>query len=551
MISAKPEVKALKIGPEMVKAWAVEINGSWEGTRVRRVEGADTWVALELYPRGWLMFSWFPETCGCGIVSRELVDRLLRLGKRQPPLILSLKSQLMGARISEAEQLNADRVLLLHFARPVGLGISQKRTLILEASPRFSNLILADGDLQVLETECHDRPGDGGVERTRPGWSYLPPPGVPGYLPPNWPLVISPDVLPELRGIGKGLIEALRDSWDCLDNPRDALSRLYSPEEPASLVSYLPQRVGKALFVFPFILPKAEAVPGSPLEATGSGISAALLERGSRLPGGKGPNRAGREARFLRNRLEGLLRQLAECEKAGLWKKYGEALLSSTEDISEDNEELEVTYWGASGPERISVPVDPRLTRVQNAQVCFKRYRKGNTIKEKVVGEIRKLEGEIASLEQDELLAEALALCAEGRHEGGGKSPGRKKGVRESGVHRFEIGEFPVFVGTSALGNRQVTFRLASPEDLWFHAKGLPGAHVIVKTGKRPVPQAVIEQVAGIAAFFSKARTSASAVVDMTEKRHVRSRQGENPGAVFYTHATALTVCPRLPGAGS
>jgi predicted ribosome quality control (RQC) complex YloA/Tae2 family protein len=551
MISAKREVETVKIGPEMVKAWAVEIQVAWAGTRVRRVEGADLWAGIRLYPKGWLIFSWFPETCGCGIIAREVLDGLLKLGKRQPPIVLALKSQIMGARLTGAEQLNADRVLLLHFSRPVGLGISQPRTLILEASPRFSNLILADGNLQVLETGCHGRPGDGGPGRTRPGFSYQPPPVVQGVPPSKWPPVVTTEVFKGLRGIGKGLSEALRGCWDDLQNPREALFGLYNPKDSAPLDSFLPQRVGDSLSVFPFILPTAKPIPGSPLEATGAELAEGLLARASLTVGKKPGSGLARESRRLRNRLDGLRRQLAECEQAELWKKYGEALLSSMVEIPEKALEIEIPCWGASGPEMLRVPVDPGLTRVQNAQACFKRYRKGNSIKEQVGAELRKLEMEIASLEQDEILAEALALCAGGIQQGVGKAPGRKKGGKDSGVHRFEIGDFPVLVGTSAFGNRQVTFRLSSPEDLWLHVKDLPGAHVIVKTGKRPVPQAVIEQAAGIAAFFSKARMSPFAVVEMTERRHVRSRQGQNPGSVFYTQSTAITVRPGLPGAGS
>jgi predicted ribosome quality control (RQC) complex YloA/Tae2 family protein len=551
MISAKREVETVKIGPEMARAWAVEIQGAWAGTRIRRVEGADLWVAIQLYPKGWLIFSWLPETCGCGVIAKETLDGLLKLGKRQPPIVLALKSQIMGARLTGAEQLNADRVLLLRFSRPVGLGISQPRTLILEASPRFANLVLADGNLQVLETGCHDRPRDGEPCRTRPGFSYQPPPVIQGVPPSKWPLAVTPEVLKGLRGIGKGLGEALRGCWDELPNPQEALCGLYNPKDSASLDSFLPQRVDDSLLAFPMILPKAKPIPGSPLEATGSELANALLGRGS-LAAGKKPGRGfSRESRRLRNRLDGLKRQLAECEQAELWKKYGEALLSSTLEIPEKALEIEIPCWGTSGPEMLRVPVDPGMTRVQNAQACFKRYRKGNSIREQVVAEIRKLEMEIASLEQDEILAEALALCTGGIRLEAGKPPGRKKGSKESGVHRFEIGDFPVLVGTSALGNRQVTFRLSSPEDLWFHVKDLPGAHVIIKTGKRTVPLAVIEQAAGIAAFFSKARMSPSAVVEVTERRHVRSRQGQNPGSVFYTDSTALTVRPGLPGAGS
>jgi predicted ribosome quality control (RQC) complex YloA/Tae2 family protein len=548
MISGKGEMQTVQIGPEMVRAWSVEIAGSWIATRVRRVEGADFWTAIELYPKGWLLFSWFPEACGCGTVSRETLDRLLKVARRQPPISLAIKSQLVGARLTAVEQLNADRVMALVFSRPVGFGISKERTLVLEASPRFSNLLLADEGMKVLEMECHGRPREGGIERNRPGLPYLPPPEVKGIPPSNWPHVISPEDLPGFKGIGKGLVETLKNHWETAEKLREALSRLYSQDAAPRLEDFLPQRSGKALLVFPILLPTALEIRGTPLEATGAVLAEALIERASRSSGRKAGVSFGEAARHLRNRLEGLSRQLAECLQADVWKRRGEALLASSEEIPEGCSEAEIRFWGASGPETIHIPLDPRLTRIENAQACFKLYRKGQSIKESVEAEISRIRKEIAALEQDELLAEALALCGKGGRQGKSESGREKKGTKDSGVVRFEIEGFPILVGTSAKGNRHVTFKLASPEDLWFHVKDLPGAHVVVKTGKRPVPSHVLERVAAIAAFFSKARTDPLAVVEMTEKRHVKSRQGENVGGVFYSHSSAFTVKPGLPG---
>ncbi|MFA0888775.1 MAG: NFACT RNA binding domain-containing protein [Synergistales bacterium] len=542
----------MQIGPEMVRAWSVEIAGSWIAARVRHVEGADFWTALDLYPKGWLLFSWFPEACGCGTVSGETLERLLRTASRQPPILLALKSQLMGASLTGVEQLNSDRVMALSFSKPVGLGICRERVLVLEASPRFSNLILADEGMKILEMECHGRPSEGGIGRNRPGLAYLPPPEVKGLPPADWPIEISPEDLPTLKGIGKNLIETLRKNWEEAGRPYAALSKLYFPAKgAASLEDFRPQQSGKALLVFPILLPTARPIQGTPLEATGSALSEELVARASRASGKRAGLSFGKAARHLQNRLEGLTRQLAECGQADVWKKRGEALLASPEGFLEGCPEAEVRFWGMSGPETIRIPMDPRLTRVQNAQACFRRYRKGKDIKENVEAEISKIQGEIAALEQDEVLADALALCRKGGREGKLKSLGKKGGAKDSGVVRFEIEGFPVLVGTSAKGNRHVTSKLASPEDLWFHVKDLPGAHVVVKTGKRAVPSAVLEQVAAVAAFFSKARTEPLAVVEMTEKRHVKSRSGENPGGVFYTHSVAFTVKPCLPGEGS
>jgi len=350
-----------------------------------------------------------------------------------------------------------------------------------------------------------------------------------------------------LRGIGKGLVSALSEHWDEVPEPAEKLGRLYSREESASLACWKLQRFEKALLAFPVVIPGSMELGGSPLEATGQEIVEGLLQQAARRKSLSGIRPKGEGDRHIRNRLEGLKKQLEESSRADLLKKWGEALLSASDEGFEGKKEVEVPSWGHSGPEMIRVPVDPRLTRVQNAQLFFSRYRKANSVFEQVKVEIRKLEAEIAEMEQDEVLAEALAVLV-GKARDKLSKPSRKKAdIKAPGVRRFEIGGFPVLVGTSARGNRQVTFRLSSPEDLWFHAKDVAGAHVIVKTGKREVPEWVVGKAAAIAAFFSKARGSEAVVVEMTEKRHVRSRNSESPGAVFYTDSTALTVRPAVP----
>ena len=119
------------------------------------------------------------------------------------------------------------------------------------------------------------------------------------------------------------------------------------------------------------------------MKNVGAVLAEALIERASRSSGRKAGVSFGEAARHLRNRLEGLSRQLAECLQADVWKRRGEALLASSEEIPEGCSEAEIRFWGASGPETIHIPLDPRLTRIENAQACFKLYRKGQSIKER------------------------------------------------------------------------------------------------------------------------------------------------------------------------
>jgi predicted ribosome quality control (RQC) complex YloA/Tae2 family protein len=103
---------------------------------------------------------------------------------------------------------------------------------------------------------------------------------------------------------------------------------------------------------------------------------------------------------------------------------------------------------------------------------------------------------------------------------------------------------FTIFYGRSARQNDTLTFDLARPEDLWLHARGAPGAHVVIRTGGRPVPERAIAEAARLAARHSKARDESAVDVIITEKRHVRRIPGAPPGLVTVSNERVLRVRP-------
>ncbi len=112
----------------------------------------------------------------------------------------------------------------------------------------------------------------------------------------------------------------------------------------------------------------------------------------------------------------------------------------------------------------------------------------------------------------------------------------------------FEIpGGHQVRVGRSARENDHLTFEIAGPDDLWLHAREMPGAHVIVTGGGGQPADAVIEAAARIAAYYSAGRGSAKVPVDVTRRRFVRRIRGGKPGQVHYSNERTLTVPPGLP----
>jgi predicted ribosome quality control (RQC) complex YloA/Tae2 family protein len=102
-----------------------------------------------------------------------------------------------------------------------------------------------------------------------------------------------------------------------------------------------------------------------------------------------------------------------------------------------------------------------------------------------------------------------------------------------------------IWVGRNARQNDMVTFDRGGPGDLWLHARGVPGAHVIIKAGAGEVPDAVIRRAAEIAAYYSAARGEARALVDVTRRKYVRKIKGGKPGMVTYRNEQPIEVTPR------
>jgi predicted ribosome quality control (RQC) complex YloA/Tae2 family protein len=118
---------------------------------------------------------------------------------------------------------------------------------------------------------------------------------------------------------------------------------------------------------------------------------------------------------------------------------------------------------------------------------------------------------------------------------GGGKSAPLRRVTPEG---------FVIWVGRNSRQNEIVTFDKGSPNDLWLHARDVPGAHVIIKTDGRPVPESVIERGAAVAAYYSAKQNEAKVLVDVTYRRYVKKIKGAGPGMVTYRNEETHTATP-------
>jgi predicted ribosome quality control (RQC) complex YloA/Tae2 family protein len=107
-----------------------------------------------------------------------------------------------------------------------------------------------------------------------------------------------------------------------------------------------------------------------------------------------------------------------------------------------------------------------------------------------------------------------------------------------------------ILVGRSARQNHEVTFRRAGPDDLWLHAVDVPGAHVVILSAGRPVPDAVLRRAAELAAYYSAAQEEASVLVAYTQRRYVRPMRNAGPGMVTYRQEKTIRVRGRAEDRG-
>jgi predicted ribosome quality control (RQC) complex YloA/Tae2 family protein len=123
-------------------------------------------------------------------------------------------------------------------------------------------------------------------------------------------------------------------------------------------------------------------------------------------------------------------------------------------------------------------------------------------------------------------------------------------GAAAGGPRRFQSREgYTILVGRNSRQNEHVTFEVAGPDDLWLHARGLPGSHVVVRSGGAPVSQETQHQAAALAAYFSRGQNEAWVDVIVTERRRVRRAPGGRPGMVLVEDERVLRVRPGRPDA--
>lgn len=518
---------------------------------------------------------------------------------QQPPMFcMLLRKHITGARLIDIRQRGLERILDFVFDTYDELGNRVERTLCAEIMGRHSNLIFYQSDsLVVVDSVKRISSAVSRVRQIYPGIVYQLPPGgkadlrvtEPPFLPqgaePGTPgfheleeasIKASSTVKQWLTGTYQGFSPALCQQL-CFEAGIDAelpADRLDTASRDAleAVLRRLRQQLIAGTLETRLILDET----GRPLDLTAAPLL--RLETSELLSPVTDPSlcvnrmfeerdlqdrldqKAAAMKKLVENRLERVVNKkshlendLQQAEDAERQRQFGELILANVYRLSKGDHEAVVENFFEEGAPELRVPLDVRLTPVENAQRCFRKYTKLKngqteilTQLEQTEREIDYLESVLLQIEQSTESSNLEAIRLELSDEGYMKSRGRKKDKRpKSTPVQYKSTEgFEILVGRNNVQNDELTLKTASNKDLWFHTKSVPGSHVIIRTQGKTVSEETLYEAAMLAAWHSKARLSGQVPVDYTEVRHVSKPSGAKPGMVIYVHNKTLYITP-------
>lgn len=252
-------------------------------------------------------------------------------------------------------------------------------------------------------------------------------------------------------------------------------------------------------------------------------------------------------------------KQLKDTDKRDKYKVYGELITTYGYNLTEGSKELKALNYYTD--KEITIPLDPLLSPLENAKKYFEKYNKLKRTYEalsKLINEtqdeIRHLESisnslDIALMEEDlsDLKEELTAYGYIKKKTFSGKS-NKKSRNKSLPFHYISSDGYHMYVGKNNFQNDELTFQFASGNDWWFHAKGIAGSHVIVKSNGEELPDRTFEEAGRLAGYYSKAKGTEKAEIDYTLKKNVKKPNGSKPGFVIYYTNYSLIITPDITG---
>jgi len=465
--------------------------------------------------------------------------------------IMVLRKYLQGAVIESIEQIENDRIVEITVSNKNEIGDDIQATLIIEIMGKHSNILLVDkSSNKVLEVIKHIGFSQNSYRTLLPSATYIAPPSTEALNP----FTIKDEKLFEILQTQELTAKNLQSLFQGLG--RDTaieLENLLTDDRLSKFRDFFKQETNPCLTDKSF-----SCVPFSTrIEGRFSSLSQLLdvfykdkAERDRvKQQASELIRRVENELQKNRQKLKKQEKELLATENAEEFRQKGELLTTFLHQVPNDQDQVVLDNYYTNQP--ITISLDKALTPNQNAQKYFKRYQKLKEAVKYLTELIEETKATILYLESVETVLNQAGLdeITEIREEliqtGFIRRRQREKIQKRKKPEKYlaSDGKTIILVGRNNLQNEELTFKIARKEELWFHAKDIPGSHVVISGNLNPSDE-VKTDAAELAAYYSKGRLSNLVQVDMIEVKKLNKPTGGKPGFVTYTGQKTLRVTP-------
>lgn len=465
--------------------------------------------------------------------------------------IMVLRKYLQGAVIESIEQIENDRIVEITVSNKNEIGDHIQATLIIEIMGKHSNILLVDkSSHKILEVIKHIGFSQNSYRTLLPGATYIAPPGTEALNP----FMVKDEKLFEILQTQELTAKNLQNLFQGLGrDTATELERQLLNDKLATFRNFFGQETKPCLTDKSF-----SCVPFSSKTAENFDSLSQLLDIYYKDKAER--DRVKQQASELIRRVENELqknrqklkkqeKELLATENAEEFRQKGELLTTFLHQVPNDQDQVILENYYTNQP--ITIALDKALTPNQNAQRYFKRYQKLKEAVKYLTDLIEETKATILYLESVETVLNQAGLdeIAEIREEliqtGFIRRRQREKIQKRQKPEQYlaSDGKTIIYVGRNNLQNEELTFKMARKEELWFHAKDIPGSHVVISGNLNPTDE-VKTDAAELAAYYSKGRLSNLVQVDMIEVKKLNKPTGGKPGFVTYTGQKTLRVTP-------
>ena len=501
-----------------------------------------------------------------------------------PNFCMLLRKYIQNGRPVAVRQPSLERIVCIDIEHLDELGDLCKKTLIIELMGKHSNIIFCDSQGKIIDSIKHISGMVSSVREVLPGREYF----IPDTMEKKNPLETDFDVFCEIFAKSTPLFKALYTSFTGF-SPMISQEICYragiDSDLPANVLSATQkQTLFKAFSTIMNLVRNGEFVPaiyeenGMPREFSVLPLStfahcekkefesiSSLLENyyATKNKITRIRQKSIDLRKVVQNTLEKdikkydlQLKQIADTEKREKYKVYGELINTYGYGVAPGSKEFTANNYYTG--EDIVIPLDPTLTPSENAKKYFEKYNKMKRTYEalseltiQVKEEIDHLESILSSLDIALLEEDLVQIRMEMEQCGYLKKKyqskqNKKEKITSKPFHYVSSDGYHMYVGKNNFQNEELTFKIATGNDWWFHAKGTPGSHVIVKANNEELPDRTFEEAARLAAFYSKAKDQDKVEIDYIQKKHIKKPAGAKPGFVIYHTNYSMMIDARI-----